>query len=240
VPAFFVHGVPNTHQLWDPVRAHLTRTDIIAPDMPGFACDIPAGFRCTKEEYADWLTAEIEKAGEPVDLVGHDWGAILVQRVASLRPDSIRTWASGAAVIDLEYTWHDVARLWQTPTVGEQVMLGMTPDTMKGALAGAGVPAELAAATAEQVDDRMKDAILKLYRSATNLGADWQAELDNAREPALILWGADDPYVAARFADRLAQRVGGRAVVYENCGHWWPQERPQEAAAALEAFWAAA
>ena len=49
-------------------------------------------------------------------------------------------------------------------------MLGMTPDTMKSALAGTGVPAELAAVTAEQVDDRMKDAVLKLYRSATNLG----------------------------------------------------------------------
>ena len=51
----------------------------------------------------------------PVDLVGHDWGSLLVQRVVSLRPDLIRTWACGNGPVDTEYVWHDMAQQWQTP-----------------------------------------------------------------------------------------------------------------------------
>ena len=42
MPAFLVHGVPDTHHLWDGVRKHLSRSDIIAPDMPGFGRDAAA------------------------------------------------------------------------------------------------------------------------------------------------------------------------------------------------------
>jgi pimeloyl-ACP methyl ester carboxylesterase len=36
----------------------------------------------------------------------------------------------------------------------------------------------------------------------------------------------------------MAQRTGARLVVFEDAGHWWPLEKPAEAAAALEEFWA--
>jgi pimeloyl-ACP methyl ester carboxylesterase len=77
MPAVFVHGVPETHIIWDPIRSHLSRKDVIAVDMPGFGAPLLAGFDSTKEAYAAWLIAEIEKIGEPVDLVGHDWGSLL-------------------------------------------------------------------------------------------------------------------------------------------------------------------
>jgi pimeloyl-ACP methyl ester carboxylesterase len=94
--------VPDTSQEWDGVRAHLSRTDVITPNLPGFASPVPAGFGATKEEYVAWLIGEIEQLSEPVDLVGHDWGSLLVQRVVSTRPDLIRTWAAGSgdALVD--------------------------------------------------------------------------------------------------------------------------------------------
>ena len=76
MPAFFVHGVPDTSALWDSVRANIERDDVIAPNLPGFGAPVPDGFGATKEEYVDWVIAEIEKVGEPVDIVGHDWGSI--------------------------------------------------------------------------------------------------------------------------------------------------------------------
>jgi len=118
MPAFLLHGVPNTHHLWDGVRDHLSRADIIAPDMPGFARDVPAGFGSTKEEYLDWLIADVENVGEPVDIVGHDWGALLAERLVSVRPDLVRTWAAGGGAIDEAYVWHPIAQMWQTPGVG--------------------------------------------------------------------------------------------------------------------------
>ena len=82
MPAVLIHGVPDTPRLWDKLRAHLSRRDVLAPALPGFGCPAPDGFAATKEAYVDWLVAELERVGEPVDLVGHDWGALLVQRAS--------------------------------------------------------------------------------------------------------------------------------------------------------------
>jgi pimeloyl-ACP methyl ester carboxylesterase len=237
MPAVLVHGVPDTHRLWDKLRAHLSRRDVVTPSLPGFGVPVPPGFDATKEAYVAWLVAELERIGEPVDLVGHDWGALLVQRTVSLRPDLIHTWACGDGPIDREYVWHDLAQQWQTPGVGEAVMAAMTPEALAQGLPAAGVPPDDARAAAAHVDDRMKDCILRLYRSAVNVGAEWEAEVSGIRRPGLVLWSRDDPYVAARFAERLADRVRGELVLLEGCGHWWPLERPGEAVAALERFW---
>src|SRR5947209_3852347 len=207
MPAVLVHGVPDTHRLWDKLHSHLSRRDVLAPRLPGFGVPVPPGFQPTKETYVQWLIEEVERAGQPVDLVGHDWGSLLVQRLVSLRPDLIRTWACGNGPADAEYVWHDIAQQWQTPGLGEQVMEAFTPDAMAEALAAAGVPAESARESAQHVDATMKDAILRLYRSAVRVGAEWQPDVEKVTRPALILWAKDDPYVAARFGERLARGV---------------------------------
>lgn len=238
MPAFFVHGVPETHRIWDPIRAKIARKDVAAPDLPGFDSPLPAGFGSTKDEYAAWLIKEIEKIGQPIDMVGHDWGALLTIRVASLRPDLIRTWAVGGGAIHKDYVWHDMAKMWQTPGVGEQIMQSMTGDTLKAALSGGGIPADLLDDFASRIDDTMKACILPLYRSAVNVGAEWDAELDNIPKGGLLIWGADDPYMQVEFAQKLAERVGARIVSLPETGHWWPMQRPAEAAKLLEEHWA--
>jgi len=238
MPAVLVHGVPDTHRLWDPLRAQLRRRDVMTLSLPGFAAPMPAGFAATKEDYVEWLIRELLCVGEPVDLVGHDWGAMLALRAVSLRPDLIRTWACGSGIIDTEYTWHDVAQQWQTPGVGDQIMELVTPETMEAGFAAAGVPAAAARAAAQHIDATMKDCILRLYRSAVHVGAEWQPALEKVERPGLVLWGKDDPYAAPHLAERLAARVRATLIVFEGCGHWWPVERPAETAVALERFWA--
>ena len=72
----FVHGVPDTALLWDPlVRALGLKPDSYrALSLPGFGNPVPAGFSSTKDAYAGWLVEQMEAAGEPVHIVGHDWG----------------------------------------------------------------------------------------------------------------------------------------------------------------------
>jgi pimeloyl-ACP methyl ester carboxylesterase len=156
-----------------------------------------------------------------------------------VRPDLIRTWVCGNGPVDREYVWHDMAQQWQTPGVGEAIMEMMAGDAMVEGLVGGGVPADVAPAVVSHIDARMKDCILRLYRSAVNVGEEWEAGVANVRRPALVLWGRDDPFVAPQFAERLAARVRGRLHFFEGCGHFWPHERPAETAAALEEFWAA-
>ena len=238
MPVVLVHGVPDTRRVWRALIGRLGRDDVVTLSLPGFGCEVPSGFDCSKEAYCDWLLREVDNVGGPVDLVAHDWGAILALRVASLEPKLIRTWAAGGAPLDPEYEWHKVAKLWQTPEVGEQVMEKITPETLAPGLVAAGVPAEDAAEAARHVDLTMKGSILALYRSGVRVGAEWEHGLSRVGGRGLVLWGADDPYAAPVFGSRLASRTGARFVVYADCGHWWQLQRPGEVAKELEALWA--
>ena len=208
--------------------------------LPGFGSPAPAGFDATKEAYVDWLVGELTKLATPLDLVGHDWGALLVLRAAMLRPDLVRTWVAGAAPIDREYQWHETAQLWQTPGVGEQFMEMMTADQLKTGLVAAGVPERDAAETVRHVDAEMKRCVLALYRSAVRVSHEWQDDLPRITAPGVVLWGDGDPYAAPRFGARMAERVGARFVSFAHCGHWWQLERPDDVVAELAASWKAA
>jgi pimeloyl-ACP methyl ester carboxylesterase len=40
------------------------------------------------------------------------------------------------------------------------------------------------------------------------------------------------------FARKMAERTDARLLVFDDASHWWPLEKPAEAASALEEFWA--
>jgi pimeloyl-ACP methyl ester carboxylesterase len=244
MPAVFVHGVPDRASMWDPLRAHLERDDVLALELPGFGDPVPDGWGATKEEYAGWIVDQLQAIGEPVDLVGHDWGCILVLRVASTHPELIRTLACGSGPLDRQYVWHAMAQAWQTPGVGEEVAAGMLElgrDELVAGMTAAGAPADLAAEEAAHLDRTMTDCILALYRSAVTVGEDWQdAVTAMPARPAMVLWGRDDPFVAPQFAERLARRIGAELVIFDGCGHWWPWVRAKDSAAALERLWSSA
>ncbi len=234
MPVVFVHGVPTTHRLWNPICSHLKRKDVVTLSLPGFDSPVPEGFSATKEAYASWLLQELEALDGPIDLVAHDWGWMLAQRAVSLKGDLIRPWAGGSGPVDVEYTWHEFAQRWQTPGVGEQVMEELTPEIATEILVKEGVPRDTAQETIHFFNATMKGCILSLYRSAVNVGADWQPDVDKIEKRPLIFWGKNDSFVSPDFGRRLADRLHGELVVFNNCGHWWPLQRPAEAAAALE------
>ena len=198
--------------------------------------DAPAGFRFTKEDYLDWLIAEVEKAGPPVDIAGHDWGALLVERLVSVRPDLVRSWAAGGGGIDENYVWHPIAQMWQTPGVGENVMQSMTAEAVVPTFVNDGMPEAIAKEIAQRIDDRMKAAVLPLYRSAVNVGKEWGPDIDAISRPGLLIWGEKDQYMQTEFAKRMAERTSAKLVMLPG-GHWWPAQFPRETAEALESFW---
>jgi pimeloyl-ACP methyl ester carboxylesterase len=238
MPVVFVHGVPDTALVWDPVVSRLGRDDVVCLSLPGFGCPVPAGFAATKEAYVDWLLGELDALPQPLDLVGHDWGSLLVVRSVSLRPEIARTWTAGGAPIDPKYEWHPTALLWQTPGVGEALMEQITPEVMGAGFAAAGVPEPYASVAAGRMDATMKRCILPLYRSAVNVGSEWVGDLRNVAAPGLVLWGAEDPYAAEKFGARLAERTRARFVSFPACSHWWQQQKPEEVVAELERLWA--
>ncbi|MEO0550899.1 MAG: alpha/beta hydrolase [Pseudomonadota bacterium] len=240
---FFLHGVPDTPAMWGPVieALQLEPGSFVAPAMPGFASPVPDGFACTKEAYVDWYADKIEAVAAehgPVDLVGHDWGAIITIRVASLRPDLVRTWTVANALPHPEYKWHTMARRWQTPIIGELMMALTSAAALKKAIIDEGIPPDLATEETAHWNSDMKGAILKLYRSAKTVGTDWYADIAKLPKRALIFWGVDDPYVPVWVAEKFAADTGVALNKQEQTGHWSIIERAPQLAAALKAHWA--
>ncbi|MFE8017354.1 alpha/beta fold hydrolase [Streptomyces antibioticus] len=238
MPAILIHGVPDTHRVWDGVRRHLTRTDVEAWDLPGFGAPLPPGFACSKEEYVTWLIERLEEVGGPVDLVGHDWGCILTARVASLRPDLVRTWAGGNGPVSDQYVWHPLAQIWQDPVEGDRYMDELEPMSLaQDLVAGFDVPIESAEEMVSHIDGPMKDSILKLYRSALTVGKEWEPGLAHVAAPALVFWGVLDPAVPIEFGEKLGRALRASQVVKLDCNHWTVLQSPGEVAAALEGHW---
>jgi pimeloyl-ACP methyl ester carboxylesterase len=162
-----------------------------------------------------------------------------VQRVASIRPELLSSLAAGGAAVDVDYPWHEIAQIWQTPGEGERYMEeDLTPEVSIPYLIEHGVPETYAKRNAWLTPGN-KDCILRLYRSAVKIGEEWQPELEHVALPSMVVWGRDDPYVPLTWAERLAERIGAELVVLE-CGHWWPYERPRETAEAMQRLWSAA
>ena len=166
-----VHGVPESAALWDKVRERLDGPST-ALALPGFACPRPDGFGATRDDYAAWLVGELEAIDEPVDLVGHDWGAALTYRVATTRGDLLRSWAADVANVMHPRT----TRGTTSPRSGRQTGRARSssphrpacrprtwrPDTRRWVCrpADAGVLVPLG-------DPVMASCIMDLYRSAT-------------------------------------------------------------------------
>jgi pimeloyl-ACP methyl ester carboxylesterase len=241
----FVHGVPDTPFMWTPLTRALglSREDVSVLNLPGFGIPVPEGFSSTKEEYTTWLIASIEAeagaVGGQVDLVGHDWGALLVLRAASLRPDLVRSFVVANALIDADYSGHRMAKLWATPVIGELVMWMSRFQDMEAALVSGGMPADLAAHEIHRFDKTMRKSILALYRSAAGLSfrGSWVEDLKNLPRHGHLLWGENDPFVDLSVALRFRDRWSYPLHILPDTGHWGIIEKPEEAAEKIRLFW---
>jgi pimeloyl-ACP methyl ester carboxylesterase len=242
MPAVLVHGVPETAEVWDPLRAELARDDVVAVRLPGFGCPRPDGFGATKEEYADWLIDQVAAVHGPVDLVGHDWGGGLVNRLVSTRPELVRSWVTDVAgLTHPDFEWHDIAKLWQTPGDGEaffEAQLAMSVEDRATFLGSVGIPESGARTIAEAVDQTMGDCILALYRSAVDVGREWGPDFQGIPKPGLVVIATEDGLANPARSEVAAEAAGAPTQRLDGLAHWWMLEDPARGAKVLEDFWA--
>ena len=237
VPAILVHGVPETTELWGPLADRLSRDDVVLLGLPGFGSPAP-DFEPDMEGYATWLAGELA-AHDEVDLVAHDWGALLALRVLASKPANVRSWAMDGGNLDAGFEWHDLAKLWISPD-GDAFMDGLVGgpvDDRAALLAGAGVPTDGAASMARTFDATMASCILTLYRSSTDLGNEWGPGIDSIEGPGLVFDADADPFKGPGVAQTRADRVGAAVATLPGAGHWWMLDHPDDAAAVLDRFW---
>ena len=227
----YVHGVPTSSLDWMPF---LRATGGIAPDLPGFGRTGKPGYLSyTMEEYDRYLERFLDERGlQRVSLIVHDWGAVgllLAQRL----PERVeRIVVINAVPLLPGYRWHRTARIWRTAGLGELAM-GTTNRftlrllTRESNVTPGPLPPEWIASTLESFDQGTQRAILRLYRSSPpeRLAAAG-ARLGELGKPALVLWGARDPYIPARFGGEYARALGGELEEYPDAGHWAWLDRP--------------
>jgi len=230
-PVLYVHGVPTSGDDWLPF---LARTGGLAPDLIGFGRSGKGGQNDYSLEglarFVERFLDEVVRV-ERVRLVVHDWGAAALA-FAQRHPERVERLVIVDAIPLLPgYRWHRVARLWRTPLVGELAMGLTARRTLERALRPAfaeAVPTGFVDAALRHFDQGTQRAILRLYRSAPEelLAASGRG-LSSLSMPALIVWGARDPYISPRFGDRYAEELSDAQVVcVEDAGHWPWLDRP--------------
>jgi pimeloyl-ACP methyl ester carboxylesterase len=226
-PVLYVHGVPESSDMWLPF---LERSGGIAVDLPGFGRSGKRGDLAYDMPFYDaWVERFVQWRGlERVRLVVHDWGCVGLLW-AQRFPERVERLVIADAVPLLPgYRWHRLARAWRTPLVGEVAIGLMTRSTMKlSARFSRGGQGPMAADFIERVaahlDQGTQRAILRLYRAADpDRLAAAGAGLGAIGCPALVVWGEGDPYLPPRFADAYAEALGGpvNVVRVPGAGHW--------------------
>lgn len=241
--AVFVHGLPETNRIWDSLRRVLTR-DSLAPGLPGFGTPRPDGFTATKDAYAEWLADELRSLGRPIDLVGHDVGALITLRIATAFDLPLRSYVVDVApIFHPDFAWHERVHRLQTPGVGEELLRSMReadpedPDSTAARLARAGVPTDEAKAIGAAHDETMSRSILDFYRSAVpNVAADWWADVGPTPASGLVLLPPDPPEVELMSLE-VADRIGAKTARLDELEHCWMAEAPDVVAPTLGRFW---
>ncbi|HZL47826.1 MAG TPA: alpha/beta hydrolase, partial [Solirubrobacteraceae bacterium] len=199
-PPLYLHGVPTNSDDW---LGFLERSGGIAPDLPGFGRSGKANnLDYTIEGYADFIERFLDLVEvERVSLVMHDWGAVGLA-FAQRRPERVaRVVVINAVPFLPGYRWHRVARVWRTPLLGELAMGSTNRWTLRQASKESNVtpgplPEEWLDTVLDHFDQGTPRAILRLYRSSPpDVLAAAGARLDRLTMPALVVWGAQDPYI---------------------------------------------
>lgn len=263
-PVLLLHGYPQTHACWHRIAPQLARDHtVICADLRGYGDSskppgLPDHANYSKRAMAQDMVELMASLGfERFHLVGHDRGGRVAHRLAADHPQRVHTLtvldisptlkmfeSTNLAFATAYYHWF---LMLQPPPLPEQMLAGRVPFNILGRV-GRAEP-DLSkfeqAAVREYIRCFAEPAAIHAscedYRAAGTIDlVHDRADRSAGRKlkmPMLALWGGEG--VIARLFDCLAdwrevaEGVSGRALP---CGHFVPEEAPQETLAELTAF----
>jgi flavin-dependent dehydrogenase/pimeloyl-ACP methyl ester carboxylesterase len=242
----FVHGNPGSRRDWDDLLSRAAPfARVIALDMPGFGrAEKPEGFDYSVEGYGRFLGSALDELGvDRAHLVLHDFGGPWGLEWAASHPDRLASAVlinTGALV---DYSWHYLARIWRTPMAGETFNATTTRGALRAALRHGnprGLPRPFVDRMYDDLDAGTKRAILRLYRATDDPAAIGRRQADALRphdRPALVVWGAHDPYIPVAMAERQREAFPSAEVaILDDSGHWPFADDPEGVGRLVEPF----
>jgi pimeloyl-ACP methyl ester carboxylesterase len=232
----FVHGNPGSSSDWSAlVEATGAFGRAVAVDMPGFGkARAPREFAFNVSSYAQFLQDALTRLGiDRVHLVLHDFGGPFGLLWGMQHEQA---WASVVLLnvgVMPGYTWHTMAKRWRTPVLGELVQAWIPRAAWRRAMQSSsprGLPPEFVEKMYDDYDRETRRTVLKLYRATPNPGAtaaELGAAIGELHKPALVVWGAADPFIGVEYAERQRDFFDVQdIVILKDSSHWPFQDDP--------------
>jgi pimeloyl-ACP methyl ester carboxylesterase len=242
----FVHGNPGVGRDWLPLLEPAGAfARAVALDMPGYgAADKPRELPYTVPGYAAHLDGALQALGiERAHLVLHDFGGPWGLQWAADHPEAHASTTLINTGVILREGWHALAKVWRTPVLGELFFKTSTRGGMRQFMKATNPPT-FPQAHGDHLFDLYADkatrrAVLALYRN-TPIAPHVEAVAPLLREhprPTLVVWGAKDPYLKVRLAERQREVFrDARVEILPASGHWPLADDPAGVAAHVLPF----
>lgn len=261
-PVLLLHGYPQSHVCWHKIAPELARRyTVVCADLRGYGDSskpqgLPDHSNYSKRAMAlDMVELMTSLGFDRFHLVGHDRGARVSHRLALDHAERVHT----LAVLDISPTLKMFERtdmafakayyhwflMLQPPPLPEQMLAGHVPFNILGRV-GRDAP-DLSKFDERSVREYVRcfDDPSAIHASCEDYRAAGTIDLEHDRAdrgrklqmPVLALWGGQG--VIASLFDCLADwreaaaNVTGRAL---DCGHFVPEEAPEETLAEVERF----
>ncbi len=257
-PVVLLHGWPQTWYEWRHMIPTLAaQYRVIAPDLRGLGDSSRPLDGYDKKTVGNdiWRLVNGVLGIDAFYLVGHDWGGPTAYAIAAAHPDAVRK----LVILDVAIPgdgnpnisqggkrWHH--GLHQTPDMPEALITGREDIYLGWFYRNYGHHPNVISESdiAEYLRCYRQPGALRAgfsyYRNIPRDIADNKASAEKCQLPMPVLalggassWGRGMEVMAS--LQRMASNVTGGVI--ENCGHWMPEEQPEELASRLLEFFAA-
>ena len=239
-----LHGWPQDARAWRRVAPLLSGTHrVIRPDTRGIGrSGPPEDGDFTKGRIADDALALLDALGiERVQLAGHDWGGWVAMVLALRAPERV----SRLHVLSVPHPWQPTGRLlkqgWRfayvppiaAPVIGPKLIGRVAAMALKGGWGDRSTWDDEMAREYAEMTSRSANASSLFYRHfiLREAGHNWSRE--RLAMPAHLMIGSKDPLGTSWIGGFERRGDAATTEVVEGAGHFLPEERPEQVAAAL-------